>query len=251
MSGGKSPRRMVRRSAPYACWCARPHGPSRGRRSLAPARLPPRPARSPPSILTFQLRRRPLALPSSLPVTPPHPFPLTVLRGRAQPFGLLRQGHLLRMLPPGLSSLAQDLKVSATPRLTWNDQTHASRPTRPALPIPLSTPAQRNPRGGSPRSCPFCKAGSYAISYSGPLSASVQQARQAEEQRIILMQIESQQREEKRCRRAHAAGSPRPLRTRTSSPRRPRPHRAPSQIPRAALGPHLQLRAALLGFRAR
>lgn len=56
---------------------------------------------------------------------------------------------------------------------------------------------QVSPRANKSANCPFCKATSYTTIFRGPMASAERERLQAEEQRVIEMQIETRNREEK------------------------------------------------------
>ena len=90
------------------------------------------------------------------------------------------------------------------------------------------------PTSNKTHNCPFCKRGGYAVEYRGPLSALEQQSMQAEEQRVIELQIEQQVREQRQYRDRLASEGLDPERSRSPSPPPTEPGRAAS--PRSSLG---------------
>ena len=90
------------------------------------------------------------------------------------------------------------------------------------------------PTSNKTHNCPFCKRGGYAVEYRGPLSALEQQSMQAEEQRVIELQIEQQVREQRQYRDRLASEGLDPERSRSPSPPPTEPGRTAS--PRSSLG---------------
>ena len=119
-----------------------------------------------------------------------------LLPGRAQPSKLLRTGALLRVLATDMPASEQASQVSSRRQRPRRTNPHAkavhTHGTHTLTCTDALTPAR--PRL---RSCPFCKAANYSITYRGPLGAHEREQREADEQRVIELQIEKANREER------------------------------------------------------
>ena len=120
-----------------------------------------------------------------------------LLPGRAQPSKLLRTGALLRVLATDMPASEQASQVSKRRATPAPNQPPRQSRTHPRHTHTLTCTDALTPARPRLRSCPFCKAANYSITYRGPLGAHEREQREADEQRVIELQIEKANREER------------------------------------------------------